>query len=88
VCRPKLLFLDEPSSGLDESETGDMADVLEAVQRESDIAIVLCEHDVAFVERLATRTYVLDTGRLIAEGETREVMANPLVRAAYLGEGA
>jgi branched-chain amino acid transport system ATP-binding protein len=88
VCQPQLLFLDEPSSGLDESETDEMAEVLESVQRESDMAIVLCEHDVAFVERLATRTYVLDTGRLIAEGATGEVMTSPQVRAAYLGEGA
>ncbi len=86
ICQPRLLFLDEPSSGLDESETDEMAVVLETVRRERDTAIVLCEHDVALVERLATRTYVLDTGRIIAEGPTAEVMANPLVRAAYLGE--
>ena len=85
ICRPRLLFLDEPSSGLDGDETDDMAAVLEAVQRDQDIAIVLCEHDVALVERLASRTYVLDTGRLIAEGPTAEVMASPRVRAAYLG---
>jgi branched-chain amino acid transport system ATP-binding protein len=87
ICRPRLLFLDEPSSGLDESETSEMGDVLEAVQRDHEIAIVLCEHDVAFVERLASRTYVLDTGHLIAEGPTAEVMASPRVRAAYLGAG-
>ncbi|MGZ4758274.1 MAG: ABC transporter ATP-binding protein [Acidimicrobiales bacterium] len=85
ICRPRLLFLDEPSSGLDSDETDEMAAVLEAVQRDQDIAIVLCEHDVALVERLASRTYVLDTGRLIAEGPTSEVMASPRVRAAYLG---
>ena len=87
ICQPRLLFLDEPSSGLDESETNEMAEVLEAIRREREIAIVLCEHDVAFVERLASRTYVLDTGRLIAEGLTREVMASAVVRAAYLGDG-
>ena len=54
-----------------------MAAVLEAVQRERDMAILLCEHDVAFVERLASRTYVLDCGRLIAEGPTAEVLASP-----------
>jgi ABC-type branched-subunit amino acid transport system ATPase component len=85
VCRPRLLFLDEPSSGLDESETDEMAEVLEGVQREHAIAIVLCEHDVGFVERLASRTYVLDTGKLIAEGATGDVLANPRVREAYLG---
>jgi branched-chain amino acid transport system ATP-binding protein len=87
ICRPRLLFLDEPSSGLDESETNEMGEVLDAVQREHQIAIVLCEHDVAFVERLASRTYVLDTGLVIAEGPTAEVMASPRVRAAYLGAG-
>ena len=85
ICQPRLLFLDEPSSGLDSDETDEMADVLETVQHDQDIAIVLCEHDVALVERLASRTYVLDTGRLIAEGPTAEVMASPRVRAAYLG---
>ncbi len=85
ICRPRLLFLDEPSSGLDSDETDDMAAVLEGVQRDEEIAIVLCEHDVSLVERLASRTYVLDTGRLIAEGATAEVMASPRVRAAYLG---
>ena len=88
VCRPRLLFLDEPSSGLDEAEAGEMAGVLEDVQRERDVAIVLCEHDVAFVERLASRTYVLDAGLLIAEGPTAEVLASPEVRTAYLGDGA
>jgi ABC-type branched-subunit amino acid transport system ATPase component len=62
--------------------------VLEQVQREHGTAILLCEHDVAFVERLALRTYVLDCGRLIAEGPTSEVLVRPEVRTAYLGQGA
>jgi branched-chain amino acid transport system ATP-binding protein len=85
VCEPRLLFLDEPSSGLDVHETMAMAQVLEQVQAEREVAILLCEHDVPFVERLAARTYVLDCGRLIAEGETSEVLADPAVRMAYLG---
>lgn len=88
VCEPDLLFLDEPSSGLDHRETDDMGTVLEEVRRERGTAILLCEHDVAFVERLATRTYVLDCGRLIAEGPTAQVLARPEVRTAYLGQGA
>jgi branched-chain amino acid transport system ATP-binding protein len=87
ICQPRLLFLDEPSSGLDEDETDEMGSVIEAVRRERDMAVVLCEHDVAFVERLASRTYVLDSGKLIAEGPTATVMADPRVRAAYLGDG-
>ncbi len=88
VCNPRLLFLDEPSSGLDDHETGEMAGVLEQVLAEREVAILLCEHDVPFVERLAKRTYVLDCGKLIAEGNTAEVLADPAVRTAYLGTGA
>ena len=83
---PDLLFLDEPSSGLDHRETDEMATVLEQVQRERGTAMLLCEHDVAFVERLASRTYVLDVGKLIAEGPTSEVLARPEVVTAYLGQ--
>jgi branched-chain amino acid transport system ATP-binding protein len=88
VTEPRLLFLDEPSSGLDSGETEEMGDVLEHVRRHRDLAILLCEHDVPFVERLASRTAVLDCGRLIAVGPTAEVLARPEVRAAYLGATA
>jgi branched-chain amino acid transport system ATP-binding protein len=88
VCAPRLLFLDEPSSGLDADETDHMAAVLERVRVENDLAILLCEHDVGFVERLASRAFVLDSGRLIAEGPTADVLARADVRAAYLGAGA
>ena len=88
VCDPRLLFLDEPSSGLDGHETSEMAAVLEQVHRDRELAILLCEHDVPFVERLAARTYVLDCGQLIASGATDEVLSDPAVRAAYLGTEA
>jgi len=88
MCRPRLLFLDEPSSGLDVHETADMGDVLLRVQRERGTAILLVEHDVPLVERLAQRTYVLDSGLLIADGPTAEVLADPDVRTAYLGVSA
>ena len=88
MCRPDLLFLDEPSSGLDVNETAEMGTVLQTVQRERGTAILLCEHDVPFVQRLAGRTYVLDAGRLIAEGPTDEVLADERVRIAYLGRTA
>ena len=87
MCEPSLLFLDEPSSGLDMSETTVMGDVLLTVQREQHTAILLVEHDVPMVERLASRTYVLDCGTRIAEGTTAEVLADPVVRAAYIGQG-
>jgi branched-chain amino acid transport system ATP-binding protein len=88
VCEPDVLFLDEPSSGLDHNETDEMGTVLEHIRADRGTAILLCEHDVAFVERLSNRCYVLDCGRLIAEGPTREVLARPEVRNAYVGQEA
>jgi branched-chain amino acid transport system ATP-binding protein len=87
MCQPRLLFLDEPSSGLDHNETAEMCDVLQIVQSERGTAILLVEHDVPMVERLASRTYVLESGVLIASGPTDEVLSMPVVRAAYLGQG-
>ena len=76
MCEPRLLFLDEPSSGLDQNETDEMGDVLQTVQSERGTAILLVEHDVPMVERLASRTYVLDCGLLIAAGPTAEVLSH------------
>jgi branched-chain amino acid transport system ATP-binding protein len=89
MCEPIVLFLDEPSSGLDHRETDEMGAVLEMVTAQRGTAILLCEHDVAFVQRLASRAYVLDCGQLIAEGPMQAVLEDPVVRTAYLGqEGA
>jgi branched-chain amino acid transport system ATP-binding protein len=82
---PRLLFLDEPSSGLDRGETVEMGTALETVRHRHGTAIVLIEHDVPMVQRLAARTYVLDYGQLIAAGPTEQVMADERVRTAYLG---
>jgi branched-chain amino acid transport system ATP-binding protein len=85
MTRPSLVFLDEPSSGLDRAETVEMGDALETVRQQHGTAIVLIEHDVPMVQRLAARTYVLDYGQLIAAGPTAEVMQDERVRTAYLG---
>jgi branched-chain amino acid transport system ATP-binding protein len=82
---PKLLLLDEPSSGLDASETAALADSLRAVQAERGTAILLVEHDVEFVRTFVDRVFVLDFGTLIVSGATADVLASDEVRRAYLG---
>jgi branched-chain amino acid transport system ATP-binding protein len=83
---PRLLLLDEPSSGLDRDETADLARTLRDVQAAHGFAILLVEHDVELVSSFTERSYVLDFGCLIASGPTAEVMASDEVRTAYFGD--
>jgi branched-chain amino acid transport system ATP-binding protein len=83
---PKLLLLDEPSSGLDRDETADLARTLQDVQAAHGFAILLVEHDVELVSSFTERCYVLDFGCLIASGTTADVMASDEVRTAYFGD--
>ena len=82
---PQILLLDEPSSGLDRDETQALAETLRFVQGTKGYAVLLVEHDVSLVADFTERSYVLDSGALIAEGPTAEVLADPAVRRAYLG---
>jgi len=86
MTEPKVLLLDEPSSGLDRAETAELADTLRGVHQERKIAILLVEHDVELVRSFVQRTYVLDFGTLIAAGATDDVFADDAVRKAYLGD--
>jgi branched-chain amino acid transport system ATP-binding protein len=86
MTEPMLLLLDEPSSGLDQTETMELVGTLQEVQRERGTAILLVEHDVEMVQAFASRLYVLDFGVIIASGATAEVMDDEAVRRAYLGE--
>jgi branched-chain amino acid transport system ATP-binding protein len=86
MTQPKLLLLDEPSSGLDRSETAALAETLRSVQEQHGFAILLVEHDVELVAGFTSRCYLLDFGRLLTEGPTETVMASKEMRHAYLGE--
>jgi branched-chain amino acid transport system ATP-binding protein len=84
ASRPKLLLLDEPSSGLSEEETDDFAALLEGLAADG-LGILLVEHDVELVMRVCERIHVLDFGEVIAAGSPAEVQRNELVQTAYLG---
>ena len=84
----KFLLLDEPSSGLDVSETELFAGILHAIVEERGVGILLVEHDIALVRSVCSYVYVLDFGQLIYEGPTNDVLSSELVKAAYLGSEA
>jgi branched-chain amino acid transport system ATP-binding protein len=84
AVKPRLLLLDEPSSGLDEKETDNLASLLESVAAEG-LGVLLVEHDVEFVMRVCRVIHVLDFGRILAVGTAKEIQRSKAVQQAYLG---
>ena len=83
ACHPRLVLFDEPTAGMSVAETHRFAQLVESLPRT--ITVVVVEHDLDVVFRLAEQVSVLAQGRLIAEGTTEQIRANELVREAYLG---
>jgi branched-chain amino acid transport system ATP-binding protein len=86
ATQPRLLLLDEPSSGLDENESEDFGRLLLRLASEG-VGILLVEHDIDLVMAVCSRLFVLDFGAILAEGPPSDIQRNPAVMAAYLGVG-
>lgn len=83
---PKLLLLDEPAAGMNPNETEELMETIEVVRKRFGVTILLIEHDMKLVSGICEYLYVLNFGRLLAEGTPKEVLSNPEVVKAYLGE--
>ena len=84
MARPRLLLLDEPVAGMNESESAEVAEIVRALPAEGTTVLVI-EHDMPFVMGLCSRISVLDRGRLIADGPPEEIQRDPQVEEVYLG---
>jgi branched-chain amino acid transport system ATP-binding protein len=88
ALRPRLLMLDEPTAGMGDQETYDIARLIRRLHRHERLTIMLIEHDMRVVFNLADRIMVLAEGQVLAEGTPDEIAGSEAVQAAYLGEAA
>lgn len=86
ATQPKLLLLDEPAAGMNPNETQDLMKTIRFVRDNFDVSILLIEHDMKLVSGICEKLTVLNFGRVLAQGDTSEVLNNPDVITAYLGE--
>lgn len=83
---PKLLLLDEPAAGMNPNETAELMDTIRFVRDKFHMTILLIEHDMKLVSGICEKLTVLNFGQVLAQGDTTEVLNNPQVITAYLGE--
>lgn len=86
ASKPKLLLLDEPAAGMNPNETKELMDTIQFVREHFDMTILLIEHDMKLVSGICEKLTVLNFGEVLAQGDTQEVLNNPEVITAYLGE--
>ncbi len=86
ATKPKLLLLDEPAAGMNPNETQELMDTIGFVREHFDMTILLIEHDMRLVGGICEKLTVLNFGRILCQGKTAEVLSNPEVIKAYLGE--
>ena len=83
---PKLLLLDEPAAGMNPNETAELMETIKFVRDKFGITILLIEHDMKLVSGICEEITVLNFGKTLAQGETKEVLSSPEVITAYIGE--
>jgi sulfate-transporting ATPase len=88
VADPRVLLLDEPAAGLDQTETSELSELVRRIAERRGIGILIVEHDVPMLLRTCDRLVVLDFGEKIAEGTPEQISADARVVEAYLGVGA
>ena len=85
MCNPKLIILDEPAAGLNESETKELSQLIYQIRDKYDCAILLVEHDMGFVMDVCDRICAINFGKFLAMGSPSEIVASKDVQEAYLG---
>ena len=86
ATNPKLLLLDEPAAGMNPNETIELMDTIRFVRDNFDMTVLLIEHDMKLVSGICEELTVLNFGQVLAQGKTKDVLNNPEVIKAYLGE--
>ena len=86
ATEPKLLLLDEPAAGMNPNETAELMETIQLVRKRFHMTILLIEHDMKLVSGICERLTVLNFGKLLKQGDTQEVLHDPEVVKAYLGE--
>lgn len=86
AIQPKILYLDEPAAGMNPQETKELTELIDHIRGKYKLTVILIEHDMSLVMKICERIYVLNYGKMIANGTPEEIKQNEFVVKAYLGE--